>query len=146
MAGSSFSRRGMRGQGEHEMFFSHTILFLLPTFSLPRESRESTPDGMGLAGAAWLSAHHPWVSRKYLLKGAEHHPSTAAFQLLPWGIGDRSRWQAEGGSPEPTISLDLSLLLYEMEPQIPILTVVMGSQGSHSCGHIVSTSYSCSTR
>lgn len=42
----------MRGQEEHEMFFSHTVLFLLPPPSWPRQSRESTPDGMGLVVAA----------------------------------------------------------------------------------------------
>ena len=51
----------MRGQREQGMFFSHTVLFLLPAPFSPRESRELTPDGMGLAVAAWLCAHHPWA-------------------------------------------------------------------------------------
>ena len=95
----------MRGQGEQGMFFSHTVLFLLPAPFSPRESRELTPDGMGLAVAAWLCAHHPWAPRKHLLKGAEDHPSSPALQLLPGGIGDRSRWQAGGRSPESPISV-----------------------------------------
>ena len=80
---------------------------------------------MGLAVAAWLSAHHPWVPRKHLLNRAEHHSSTAALQLLPWGVGDGSRWQANNGSPQSIIPLEPSLL-YEMESMIPSLLVVGG--------------------
>lgn len=79
----------MRGQGEHEMFFSHTILFLLPTPCLLRESCASTPDRMGLAVAAWMCAYHPWAPRKHAERSLEHHPSSPALQLLLWGVGDR---------------------------------------------------------
>lgn len=85
----------MRGQGEHQMFFSHTVLFLLPTPSELHESRESTPDWMGLAVTAWLSAHHPWVPRKHLLKELS---TTQALQssnfyhgMLETGVGGKQK-------------------------------------------------------
>lgn len=116
----------VRGQGEQEMFFPHTILFLLPIPSCLHQSQESIPDGLSLAVAAWLCAHHSWVPRKHLLKGVEHHTSSPALRLLPWSLGGRSSRQAEGGSLESTVFLGPSLLLYETESITPTFMVVIG--------------------
>lgn len=116
----------MRGQGEQEMFFPHTVFFLLPFPCRLHQSRESIPDGLGLAVAAWLCAHHSWAPRKHLLKGVEHHTSSPALRLLPRGLGGRSSQQAEGGPLESAVFLGLTLLLYKTESITPTFMVIIG--------------------